>query len=380
MLLKKTLTAAAVIAGLTSGMAIADEPASKEDQGVRFTVPVGPFYDPIFDLAGSVIPTLTYETTPGAKTSKTSFYGIYGTNGNWVTKVASDTYFGSNSDWYLFADATYTYAKLDVENFMRFFGIPGISDAPVVEVEQNTIRLEGALSYQFAKDLYIGPSAIYISTEFERDSSHPFSTVNMITDKETTGYGIALTYDKRNNTLTPTNGFYVDIDAKMIEEENEGGAAIPAIPGLLPGGFTLNGTNEYDNVQLDLRYYQPFSDATTLAWRAKADWNSDDATETTTNISNVAHGFTMEVGGRSAIGTDFQLRHWVSDKVGVVGMVSVAQPIDNTSGEDDVHYAGGLGVRYMLVPEDKLSMRLDVTYNDQEDDNVLVFFNVGETF
>ena len=387
----KKLILAGVIAAICSGSAVAaDDIKTEDNKGVRFNTAIGPFYDPIFDFAGSVIPTFTYEIGDATKTSSTKLFGIYGTNGNWVLKSESENYFGANNDWYVFGDLTYTYAKLDVENFMKFgqsipafpgSGFVGIDSSPTVEVEQNTIKFDAAVAYQVLPDFYIGPSFEYTVTEFERDSGAPaWGTVNMITDKERIGYGIRGTLDKRNNMFTPTKGMYAKVDVKTVEVENTDGAVIPNLGPAFPG-LTLNGTEEFENVVADLRYYLPLGSQTTLAWRGQVNWNSDEAAKTSTSIEKVAHGFTMEISGRYAYGTDLQLRHWLTDKIGVVGGASLAQAKDRMNdANDDVHYAGNVGVRYMLNPADGLSMRLDVAYNDQEDDNLVVFFNVGETF
>ncbi|PSW10295.1 hypothetical protein C9J01_18975 [Photobacterium rosenbergii] len=411
----KKLLLTGLIASVFSGAVYADAIDDKkaEQEGVRFNTAIGPFYDPIFDFAGSVIPTLTYEIGDATKTSRTSLYGIYGSNGNWVAKVNTTNYLGSENQWKIFADATYTYAKLDVMNFMRFgqgldavqalspdaAGFAGISDSPTVEVEQTTLRFEGDIGYQVIEDLYIGPSWIYVDTEFDRDSSAPeYGTINMITDKELTGYGIKVEYDKRSNPLTPLSGFYVSVNAQTIEVENTNGSVVgdlSAAADFLDGmgqqeaaaglrgvqGMTLNGTDEYENVKADLRYYTPISDSTTFAWRGMANWNSEDAPTTLATLDSVATGFTMEIAGRSSYGTDFQLRHWLTNDIGIVGGVAFAKAQDvGTGGDDDIHYSGTVGFRYMLAPEDGLSMRLDITYNDQEEDNVLAFFNVGESF
>ncbi|MGF1760954.1 outer membrane protein assembly factor [Photobacterium sagamiensis] len=373
----KKLLLAGVIAGICSGSAVAadDSSTTEAKEGVRFAVPIGPFYDPIFDLAGSVIPTMLYETTPGAKTSSTKLFGIYGTNGNWVVRAESNNYFGANSDWLVTGMGNYTYAKLDVMDFM------GLSGSPTVEVEQDTLIIEGTVQYQIFEDAYFGPAFSYTETEFTRDDPNPFGSINMITDKTITSYGAVFTFDNRDNEQTPTSGYFAKIQANQLEVENTNGAVIPDFVPVM-GGFSLNGDEKYANVKADFRTYAPIGDDTTFAFRAKAHWNDDEAQTTVASLDSVAYGFTMEIAGRSAIGTDLQLRHWLTEKVGVVGTVGLAKAIDvnETTGDDSVHYAVGGGLRYMLVPEDKLSMRLDVTYNDQEEDNVLVFFNVSEAF
>lgn len=371
----KKLLLAGLIAGLCSGtVSAADESdvAVQEDKGVRFNTAIGPFYDPIFDLAGSVIPTLAYEIGDAEKTSFTKLYGIYGTNGNYVVRAETNNFMGSNSEWYLTGTFNYSYAKLDVMDFM------GMDPGPTVEVENVAIIAEGSAQYQIFDNAYFGPMVSYRTTEFERDSSaNPFGTVNMITDKSIMEYGLAFTFDNRDNTQTPTNGWFVEMNLSNQEVENTEGATIPdAVPGL--GGFTLNGDEEYYTVTTDIRTYLEINDDTIFAVRNKVIWNGDEAQDTLTALDKVAYGFTMEIAGRSAIGADFQLRHWLTDTWGVVGTVGLAKAID--ANDEDLHYAVGGGVRYMLNPADKLSMRLDVTYSDQEEDEMLVFFNVSEAF
>ena len=349
---------------------VADDTVA-EKEGVRFNTAIGPFYDPIFDFAGSIIPTMLYETTEGAKTSSTKLFGIYGTNGNWVTRAESTNYLGSNSDWLVTGIANYTYAKLDVMDFMQ------MSDSPTVEVEMNTLIIEGTVQYQIFENAYIGPAFSYTATEFTRNDSNPFGSVNMITDKEIISYGGIFTFDNRDNEQTPTDGFYAKFQVNQLSVENTEGATIPDfVPGL--GGFSLNGDEEYVNIKTDLRTYVELGEDTTFAIRGKVNWNGDDAQNTVASLDSVAYGFTMEIAGRSAIGTDLQLRHWLTDTVGVVGTAGFAKAID--AADEDVHYAVGGGLRYMLNPKDKLSMRLDVTYSDQEEDEILVFFNVSEAF
>ena len=97
----KKLILATVIASLTSGMVIAEtkDTDTEEAKGLRFSMPVGPNYDPFLEAAVAVIPTALYETTEGADTSKTSLLAAYGSNGNWVTQLDSENYFGSESQW-----------------------------------------------------------------------------------------------------------------------------------------------------------------------------------------------------------------------------------------------------------------------------------------
>ncbi|QFT13551.1 BamA/TamA family outer membrane protein [Vibrio sp. THAF190c] len=377
----KKLLLAGLIASVCSGAVVAAEDTeSKKEEGVRFTVPVGPFYDPIFDLAGSVIPTFLYETTEGAETSQTSLYGIYGTNGNYVIKANSNNYFGSDSEWLVFGDLTYTYAKLDVMDFL--------GPNPTVEAEQTSLQFEFAPQYKIFENTYVGPSFFYANTEFERPTMAADNlTLQVIPDKKIMAYGAQITSDFRNNKQTPTDGFYFKGFARNVEAESTNGldAEMCHFNPLAPCGgpilFTLNGTDEYLNINTDARYYMPVTDSTTVALRQRVEWNGDDAPETIAELNRVANGFTMEIAGRSAVGADVEVRTWITDKIGVVGMAGVAKAVDVLdTGDDSAHFSFGGGLRYMLVPEDKLSMRLDVTYNDQEEDNILVFFNVGENF
>lgn len=365
-------------------IATADEQtASNQKAEGRYSTPVGPFYDSVFDLAIAVIPTVLYETSPNTRTSATKFNAIYGSNQNWSGKLDTETYLGKDNQYLVDMSITYTDAKLDIENFMRHFdktGSLGISQSPVEEIQLTSLNVEAIILTKLLKDYYWGLSLSY--AELNNKKNHlgtAFSTANMRPNEVKQGIGFALRRDARNSILSPTRGFYVNANVSKIDAESKSGGIFPLnVQGTEV--FTLNGEDSYRKLALDFRYYYPFTSETTLALRMKAELNSDGAPKTATELSKVAHGFTFEVGGRSAIGSDLQLRHWITPEVGLVTSIGAAKALHNSSGKDELHYTAGFGFRYMLKAADKLSLRLDLQYNDQESDNFLVYFNVGEVF
>lgn len=384
----KKLLLAGLISSLCSGAAFASDEsaiadAKAEKEGVRYNTAVGPYVDPIFDAAIVIVPTWSYEIGDSEKTSQSKLYGIYGTNGNWVFRADADNYFGK---WYQHSRFYYNYAKLDVGNFMRWF--PGNDQSPTSEVESTSWNIDNFLGYEVAENFYFGPSLFYSDATYERGAPQPFDTVNMIPDGTELSYGLKGILDNRNNKFRPTSGLYLSFDMRNHKLESEGGAVVPAIPGVLPDGYTLNGDTEFASIKTDFRYYTPLSANTSIAYRLQGEFKGDEAQHRATTIKRVASGFTMEVSGKSAYGTELQVRHYMNDatgfvsKLGFVGGLSLAKAVDvdPNSGDDDLHYALTGGLRYTLNDDDKTAARLDVSYNDQEEDNLVVYFEVNEKF
>lgn len=382
----KKLLLAGLISSLCSGAAFASDEsaiadAKAEKEGVRYNTAIGPYVDPIFDAAVVIVPTWSYEIGDSEKTSQSKLYGIYGTNGNWVLRADTDNYFGK---WYHMTQFFYNYAKLDVGNFMKWH--PSNDKGPTSEVESTSWEIDNFLGYEISDDLYFGPSFFYSDSTYERGGT-PFGTVNMIPDATQMSYGLKGILDKRNHKFRPTDGMYLSFDMRNVEIESSGGAVLPS-DDLYAPGYTLNGDTEYVRIDTDFRFYKPLSANTSIAYRLQGAFKGDEAQHRATTLKRVASGFTMEISGKSAYGTDIQVRHYMNDatgfanKLGIVGGLSLAKAIDvdPKSGDDDLHYAVTAGLRYTLNDSDKTAARLDVSYNDQEEDNLVVYFEVNEKF
>lgn len=381
---KKHLLTLSILAALTQP-ALADSQAeqathenlaSDSKSGLSYSVPVGPFYDPLIGGGLAVIPTAIYTIDEGAKPSSTSLTLMYSTSSSWVAQFASENYFGSDSQWMIDTSLNFGYAEIDFVNFMGGSGIPGVSTSPVAELHQDSIEFNLTAAYKVFNKTYFGPFIEYKKYTQERFESSPFASSNMLPDGEELNFGVTLTYDDRNELFNTSDGLYISLNARQVEREDTGGNILQT------PNFTLdmNGEKSYLQLVSDIRYYQPITEDTSFAVRSKIQYKGDEASETASTLYAVANGFTHESGGRSAAGLDLELRHWFTDKIGMVGGISAGKAIDTGDRDDDVLFAGIVGLRYMILPEHGLAVRLDAAYNTQDQDNVIGYFNVGHTF
>ena len=376
----KKLILATVIASLTSGLAIAEskDTDTEKDKGVRFSMPVGPNYDPFLEAAVAVIPTALYETTEGADTSKTSLLAAYGSNGNWVTQLDSENYFGSESQWLVQGMARYADMTIDAANQVRFlapFPNTNIPDGPTSEVSNTTMELELDVMYKVYDKVYLGPSVKWMTMDFPNDGGL-FSQQNFMGNTDSKSYGLKAIFDDRDSKVGTKEGLYLAATVQKSKGVITDGMSIyiPSHP-LVPTEYqdttqSNNSERNFTKLLTDFRYYKPLSDDLDLAWRFRARMHTDGANEFQTSLDQVAHGMTKEVAGRNAIGTDLQARYWLADRWAVGVSSSASRAYDALSEQnEDWFFAVGTGVRYVLLPEDGLVARLDVTYNTQEDDN-----------
>jgi hypothetical protein len=145
-----------------------------------------------------------------------SFFGGGGTeNGTWA---AAGGHFHSwnQDDWRYLGVGGYAHVNL------KFYGTSvsdKLQDHPV------DYTLDGAFLIQevqkrIAGDFRTGLRYIYFNTEseFEREPLLPNGITTRQTDSETAGLGLLLSYDDRNNVLTPTAGLRFDLRPQFYDE------------------------------------------------------------------------------------------------------------------------------------------------------------------
>ncbi|MRI32595.1 hypothetical protein EOPP23_06290 [Endozoicomonas sp. OPT23] len=368
--------AAAVSATMCAGVS-AEEKKELAAGEIKTVFPVGPMYDPDFDFAITALPTLLNKFDDDSSTSWTRITAVYGSTGNKNIGLGNDWYFGGNKfnfkNYLGYTDINFTEQD--------YFYKQGLQDVDTVMKSAN-----GSFAYQILDNVYAGVSWDINQNEIQRKSGGDFKALaNNLPDNDVTNYGFYLNYDDRNHKMMPTEGMFLEANLWKVKREATGGADSYCVntdtcfP--LPAAQSPNQTYRYETVKLDGRYYKPLSEMTTFASRLSVLYNTDEAPNTAANLSRVAQGFSREVLGRGAVAVEGQYRHWFNSKWGVVGGLSLAKALDaNDSDKDGMYYAGTLGLRYMLVPESNLALRVDLTQSNQEEEGTLLYFRVGESF
>ncbi len=368
---------AVAVAGSLSAGVSAEEKKELAAGEIKTIFPIGPMYDPDFDFAIVALPTMLNKFDDKSSTSWTRITAVYGSNDNKNIALGNEWYFGENK----FKFRNYLGFN-DVEITQQdYFYKQGLQD-----VGTETTSVWGNFSYQILNDIYAGVSWDISSTEMQRNTGGTYQTlVNNLPDNDVKNVGLYLNYDARNHKMMPTDGMFLEANLWKVKREATGGAdkfcinASTCYP--LPAGKSPNQTYRYETVKLDGRYYKSLDAETTLAGRMSVVYNTDEAPNTAAVFSRIAQGFSREVLGRGAVALEGQYRRWFNSKWGAVGGLAIAKALDaNSKDMDGLYYAGTLGLRYMLVPESNLALRIDLTQSNQEEEGTLLYFRVGESF
>ncbi|MRI33309.1 hypothetical protein EOPP23_09970 [Endozoicomonas sp. OPT23] len=363
----------ALAASISMGVMAEDAAKTAKDgnakiDGAQFSMPAGPMYDPDFDFAVAAIPTMVNQFDEGSRPSFTKFTMVYGSNDNWNLGFETDYYF-LNDNWrflnYLgYTDADFT---LSAENGqLNPFNTVSVTDW-------------GSLTYKVTDSMYAGLAWKYSQLEMGgRDPSDYTNLTNYATDDTTVQFGPEINYNTRDNKFYPTSGAYVKVNLFKTKLDKE-----KSLLGIRDGEF------EYETVKIDARHYTPLSEKTTLAFRGGLEYNTSEAPDKAVTLNGTVRdfqGLSREGTAHSAVTGEAYVRHWFNDKWGMSTGVVVAKGFGGfddqvkEAGTDKTYMAGVVGVRYMLIPESKLSLRIDFSYNNQEDENSLLYFRVGEAF
>nr|MDT0252618.1 BamA/TamA family outer membrane protein [Endozoicomonas sp.] len=366
----------AIAASISLG-AVATEDASNTDkekiEGIQWSLPAGPMYDPDFDFGLAAIPTALHQFDAGSRPSFTKMTAVYGSNDNWNLGFETDYYLLNDKVRFLnylgYTDAVFTLFDPDITQSLQKYATISVSDW-------------GNLSYEVVDNVHTGVSWNYSNVEMtERKLAEPLHLANMSSDDTLMQYGLYLNYSTRDNNFYPTTGAYVDVQLMKSHLKKENA--------VIPNDYSTfisnpNGKFNFETLKIDARYYYPLSNQTTLALRGGLKYNTNEAPKDLTVLNDVVRdfqGLSREVTARSAVSGEAYVRHWFNDSWGMSTGLMAAQGIDtNVADQDGVYFAGMIGIRYMLIPESNLSLRIDLTQSNQKEEGTLLYFRVGEAF
>ncbi|MRI32584.1 hypothetical protein EOPP23_06235 [Endozoicomonas sp. OPT23] len=375
---KKTLLAGA-LATLAAGFVQAEEQPVERTElqpgDYKFSLPIGPFYDPDFDVALAAVPNAVYKWDENSIQSDARVNLIYGSNKNWNIYHVTRNYFANNK-WFFEGRASYMNGKdMTMANFITGNGL--------VSLQNINYMAWGTLGYSFFDNSYLGPLVEYMHNEFDRDpiSKKPgqswMQPVNYIADTDKMSYGLSFTFNTLDDQSSATDGRFIQL--KMLKTNKESEAHLARIP----GGVEYSDGTEVTYNSLAVEYIEmfPLSKKTSLMWKTKGSFNGKKAGNQAAPLGRLGVGFSRESTGRSALATTFMLRHWLTDRWGVAGTFSTGRPFDVAEGKSEqVMYAAGIGLRYLLVPEQGVNVRFDITASNQDDEAILAYFNLGDIF
>ncbi|MCC1492874.1 autotransporter assembly complex family protein [Cognatishimia sp. F0-27] len=222
-----------------------------------------------------------------------------------------------------------------------------------------------SLSYSEVTDIYAGRGA---------DGAYPVRELTLFS------MPAALTWDKRDNTLNPTSGFYIRAEADPFYEFDDG----------LTGMRTA----------VDARAYRGFGAEDRVVMAGRLQFGSLVGVEADKappgflfysggggtvrgqpyQSLDVDYG-TDKLGGRSFVGLSGEMRIGVTDKASVVlfGDAGYVGPESFYDGSGDWHSGAGLGVRYD-TPVGPIRFDLAGPVSGRTGDGAQIYIGIGQAF
>ncbi|WP_394245310.1 BamA/TamA family outer membrane protein [Vibrio astriarenae] len=351
--------------------------SSKES---KFTVFPIPFYDPSIKSGVSLVPMYSFyasdqQDSPSTISATFTYTqtGSYNIRGN--TDILLDKF-------RFVSDFGFNYSDLDVQFFKK-----ARHKAQTIQEEFNFF---GEMYYGLTDSVFLGVGLSYQTERYsgktKRDHLQLIAARRCLSYCSDTGASVSLLIDKRDHYYYPHSGYMLSL-------------TYDGHPEWL--GNDANAT--YSVAESDFRYFHSLNDAQTKSiatrWLNRYLLDSENAPSSALSLfgrqgRDVQRGFIVGdyIPSANITSLEFEYRHEIEgsgsellDKMTVVGLAGagkyygrLANPLqeEDTIRDADTLSMVGFGLRYAILPKERINIRMDVTYNNSE--QWLVYFGFGE--
>ncbi|MBK3516575.1 BamA/TamA family outer membrane protein [Carboxylicivirga marina] len=243
-----------------------------------------------------------------------------------------------------------------------------------VEYNINTVIVTELLMFRVANQIYLGTPLSYKRLEYKpnNQSGEDFITGNGITDENSAGIGVAVSYDTRKNKYFPSKAAW--ITARVNTNPN-----------------WLGADNSYGALIVDARYYaKGFKDNDVWASQFYGHYSSDKAPDNglpTLSGKTQLRGYPAgQFKAKYQTGAQTEYRYTINNTrfravafFGLANLSGGSYGFEGNSRDDDGWYTcEGLGVRYMLQQVTGVDLRLDFVHTSKGD--ISFYLKVNQAF
>jgi hypothetical protein len=235
-----------------------------------------------------------------------------------------------------------------------YFGIGNDNDPDVFETYTNAyIKMDGFNYFPLSEDAFFG-----VAMEFQNSTIKHLDIEGPLTDQQidgmqggtNMGFGPAYRYDTRDNTINPSTGYFITFH----------------------GIWTIPGEYDFSQVYFNLRrYIQIRNEKNVLAFNLNTRFTYGD---------NIPFYKLHQLGGgtqlrgianaslyrdKQAVLTQVEFRRHLFWNFGCVIFTGIGDVSESLSGFEfsEFKVVGGLGLRYALIPEQRLNLRIDYGFS-----------------
>ncbi|MGF1754151.1 hypothetical protein L4C33_11195 [Vibrio makurazakiensis] len=351
------------------------EAKQKSDEGKddQFKVIAIPFYDPSVDSGLSIVPIYSFYADDNSETSSTLSATL--------TYTRNESYFlKGNTDILLDNDAVRVVSEFG-------YSYTNIELLGVIEATQKEINFDGSTYFNIYDNMFVGIGLDYSSTLFSSEKRLDSALLKFLgfSDEYESDIGAKLSFlwDAREHYYYPYHGFLFE-----LTYEDHGtwiGNKDDAAYSSLASDYRLFYSLTHDDNHIIAskwvaRYLIDADNAPTSAYTTYGRQGRDVQRGFIAGDYVASHMTNLELEYRYSIhGTSSQLLNNISlvalTGAGKVFGEQVAGP-EKSFSESRTLAMVGAGLRYRLMRQERINVRMDVTYNNE--DEILAYFSLGE--
>lgn len=338
----------------------------KDDRELNYAVVPGPTYSPSLGWGLMIIPIATFRYDPADKVAPASSLAaflLFTENDSYVVGMGSKLYLREDV-WRISGGAGYGYIK------QKFYGIGTADSDEYISMTSEFIMAQAQALYRVWPGVFLGPSIQYRQARYrgdDPDADRVLKVAGLNYDyNSNTIPGIVAQLDTREDQVAPRDGLLVDVKLSFSSE-------------------SLGSTSSYRRLGAAFNQYLTLWDDSrhVLAWQAAVE----------TGFGEVPFDEYPDLGGQRALRgyvkgeftdknmvaaqAEYRWNAW--KRLGLTAFFGMGTVFPAWGEIDDTRWlpAGGVGLRYMVIPERRMNARLDLAWGEL---GFNFYFSVGEAF
>ncbi|MBW3694571.1 hypothetical protein EK599_02635 [Vibrio sp. T187] len=346
---------------------------SEEDKQSQWRVIAIPFYDPSVDAGLSIVPIYSFYADDTSDTSSTlSATLTYTRNDSYYFKGNTDLLLNGDSIRFV-SEFGYSYTNFELLN--------------TIDTIQEDITFDGSSYFKIHDNMFLGLGLNYSSSRFNAEKRIDKALLRILgfnnEYESDTGAKLSFLWDAREHYYYPYHGFLFELS---YEDHASwlGNDADAAYSSLFSDYRLFHSISQDDNHILAskwvARYLLDAENAPSSAYTTYGRQGRDVQRGFVVGDYVASHMTNLELEYRYSIkDTSSQILNNLSivtlAGVGKVFGKQIVGP-DKSFSESDTLSMVGLGLRYRLMRQERINVRMDITYNNENE--VLAYFSLGE--
>jgi hypothetical protein len=334
-----------------------------EESKTDFVIMPIPIANPTIGAGLGGAAMFLYPVDSRSPVSSTTVGGLYTNNGTWAAGMSQKTFLSGDqyrlNGLFGYGNINLNFYGIGAEAGKRGNSIPITEKGIFLMPEMLTRvwdRLYGGLRYRF----------IQMETRFDPNQLHQNNinfepTPAMV---KSSGIGLLLNYDSRDNPYNPYKGTFLDVNATFAAK-------------------ALGGDSDYQLYQVAFNYYYRLADRMVLACRAFGKQTLGDVPLFDFSFFGVHNDLRGYPGGRYvdkmmfATQVEYRWNFWKRwGMVAFAGVGEVAPKMTELNTQDLLPSAGA-GLRFMVSEKNRVNISVDYARGKEGD---TVYFYIGESF